>query len=197
VHSRRKEKNIMQEHPLIELYVNLSDAAQNSLVEETLASVDLDGVVRHTLAAVHITQEVMLTLLITDDDGIREMNKQYREQNKPTDVLSFPLMEKPLVDAPEDQLWVPQAEEGAQEGPVFVNPPDMVTNLGDVVISWPTIVRQAASAGHEPITELIFLFSHGILHLVGYDDQTEEGYNAMVHIQNSVLVTMGQKAYQG
>ncbi len=197
----------MQEHPLIELYVNLSDAAQNTLVEQTLAPIDLDGVVRHTLEAVNIAQEVMLTLLITDDDGIREMNKQYREQNKPTDVLSFPLMEKPLVDAPEDQLWTPQdqaegqdEQEGQpseQDNTTFVTPPGMVTNLGDVVISWPTILRQAATAGHEPLTELIYLFSHGILHLVGYDDQTEAGYNAMVNIQNSVLATMGQKAYQG
>ena len=190
----------MQEHPLIELYVNLSDPAQSTLVEQTLASVDLDGVVRHTLQAVNIQQEVMLTLLITDDDGIREMNKQYREQNKATDVLSFPLIEKPLVDAPEDQLWTPQEEEGQaqdQDNAVFVNPPGMVTNLGDVVISWPTIVRQAASAGHGPLTELIYLFSHGILHLVGYDDATEAGYNAMVSVQNAVLATMGQKAYQG
>ncbi len=197
----------MQEHPLIELYVNLSDAAQNTLVEQTLASVDLDGVVRHTLEAVNIGQEAMLTLLITDDDGIREMNKQYREQNKATDVLSFPLMEKPLVDAPAEQLWTPQdqaegqdEQEGQaseQDNATFVTPPGMVTNLGDIVISWPTILRQAAAAGHEPLTELIYLFSHGVLHLVGYDDGTEAGYNAMVSIQNSVLATMGQKAYQG
>jgi probable rRNA maturation factor len=195
----------MQEHPLIELYVNLSDPAQNMLVEQMLASINLDSVVRHTLAAVHIQQEVMLTLLITDDEGIREMNKQYREQNKPTDVLSFPLLEKPLVDAPEDQLWIPQVEEEGQneqaqqeqDNAEFITPPGMITNLGDVVISWPTIERQAATAGHKPLAELIYLFSHGILHLVGYDDGTEAGYNAMVSVQNAVLTTMGQKAYQG
>ena len=44
----------------------------------------------------------MLTLLITNDETIKEMNKQYRQLNKPTDVLSFPLLEKPLVNAPAD-----------------------------------------------------------------------------------------------
>ena len=98
----------MQEHPQIELYITLSDDQQNTLVEQQLSSVDLDDVVRHTLQAVGVTQQVMLTLLITDDAGIREMNAQYRQQDKPTDVLSFPLLEEPLVKAPADLLWVPQ-----------------------------------------------------------------------------------------
>lgn len=187
----------MQEHPLIELYVNLSDEQQNMLIEQALAAINLDRVISLTLQAVNLTQEFMLTLLITDDDGIRDMNKQYREQDKPTDVLSFPLAERPLVDAPIDQLWPPQEDaETAQAGTQFVAPPGMVTNLGDIVISWPTVLRQATDAGHTYQTELIYLLSHGVLHLVGYDDHTESGYEAMVAIQQSILQTMGQKAYK-
>ncbi len=185
----------MHEHTLIELYVNLSDNQLNTQIEQQLSSVDLDGTVVRTLEAVNIHQPTMLTLLITDDDGIRDMNKQYREQNKATDVLSFPLLEQPLAQAPADQLWAPQPATDAEQQaiPPFVNPPDATTNLGDIVMSWPTLVQQATEAGHDTPTELLYLLSHGVLHLVGYDDQTEAGYEAMVRIQHSVLQAGGHK----
>ncbi|GAC1392585.1 MAG: rRNA maturation RNase YbeY [Ktedonobacteraceae bacterium] len=186
----------MSEHPQIELYVTVG--SENASIEELLASAPVDTVVRQTLEMVHITQAVMLTLLVTDDDGIRDMNKQYRQQDKPTDVLSFPLLDQPLVQAPLEQLWtVPAEDETAQtkqQAPAFVTPSDMITNLGDVVMSWPTLVRQATEAGHTPVYELLYLLSHGILHLVGYDDHSEAGYQAMVGIQQSVLQAVGQKA---
>jgi probable rRNA maturation factor len=186
----------MQEHPLIELYVNVGDHQQNTSVEQTFSSVDIDAIVQRTLREVGITQQVMLTLLITDNDGIREMNKQYREQDKPTDVLSFPLLEKPLVQAPEDQLWQPQenAETTTTNTPAFVPPPGAVMNLGDIVMSWPTLVQQASAAGHSAQYELLYLLCHGVLHLVGYDDHTEAGYQAMVSIQVRILRASGQKA---
>lgn len=188
----------MSEHPQIELYVTVGDDSQNTSIEEMLSSAHVDEVVERTLSEVGITQWIMLTLLIIDDEGIRDMNKQYRQQDKPTDVLSFPLLEKPLVNAPTDQLWMPKEEADdpttKQPAPAFVTPPDVITNLGDVVMSWPTIVRQAKEAGHTPIYELVYLLSHGVLHLVGYDDHNEAGYQAMVRIQQSVLQAVGQKA---
>ena len=184
----------MQEHPLIELYVNVGDDQQNTLAEQTLSSVNIDAIVQRTLRAVGITHPVMLTLLVTDDDGIREMNKQYREQNKPTDVLSFPLLEKPLVEAPADQLWQPQENAETTNTPAFVTPPGAVMNLGDIVMSWPTLVQQANATGHSAQYELLYLLCHGVLHLVGYDDHTEAGYQAMVGIQVRVLQESGQKA---
>ena len=186
----------MQEYPLIELYINVGHDQQNTQIEQQLSSVDLDNVALRTLRSAGVKQQVMFTLLITDDDGIRDMNKQYRNQDKPTDVLSFPLLQHPLVDAPVDQLWVtPPAEDAsstielsAQE---FVTPPGIMMNLGDIIMSWPTIMRQATEAGHDPLIELLYLLSHGLLHLVGYDDHTEAGYQAMVDIQQAVLQTLG------
>ncbi len=67
-------------------------------------------------------------------------------------------------------------------------------NLGDIVMSWPTIVQQAKEAGHSSLYELLYLLAHGVLHLVGYDDHTEAGYQAMVRIQEAVLKEIGQKA---
>ncbi|HEX4203940.1 MAG TPA: rRNA maturation RNase YbeY [Ktedonobacteraceae bacterium] len=189
----------MQEHPLIELYITISDEQQNQAVENMLSTVNLDNVVLQTLHLAGIAQQIMLTVLITDDEGIREMNQQYRQQDKPTDVLSFPLLNAPLVQAPADQLWTPQESEAgeqavSEEQPEFVTPPGMVTNLGDIVISWPTIERQAEQAGHSAIYELFYLLSHGVLHLVGYDDHTEAGYQAMVATQEAALRAVGQKA---
>jgi probable rRNA maturation factor len=181
----------MHEHPQIELYVSAGTDAENAAIEQMLASVDVDAVVALTLQRAGIAQPVMLTLLVTSDEDIREMNKQYREQNKATDVLSFPLLEKPLVQAPEDQLWPPTEGGEGEATPAFVTPPGSTLNLGDVVISWPTIVRQAAEVGHGPAYELLYLLSHGILHLIGYDDQTEAGYQAMIGIQHTVLATVG------
>ena len=184
----------MHEHPEIELYITVGDERQNAEVTQLLETVNLDDVVIHTLQAVGVTRSVMLTLLMTDDNGIRDMNKQYRQQDKPTDVLSFPLLEQPLVSAPADQLWPPQETDDQQPAVQFVTPPEMVMNLGDIVMSWPTLQRQAQEVGHSALYELLYLLSHGVLHLVGYDDHTEAGYEAMVQIQQSVLEAIGQKA---
>jgi probable rRNA maturation factor len=183
----------MQEHPLIELYVTVGNDQQNKQIEQLLSSINLDAFVQRTLLQVGITQQVMVTLLVTDEAGIRDMNKQYREQDKPTDVLSFPLLEQPLVEAPADQLWQPQenAETPPANTPPFVNPPGAILNLGDIVMSWPTLLQQARDAGHSGQYELLYLLCHGVLHLVGYDDQTEEGYQAMVGLQNRILQESG------
>jgi len=179
----------MQEHPLIELYITVGNDQQNMAVEQLLATIDLDKVVLRTLRAVNVTQKTMLTLLVTDDNGVRDMNLQFRSQNKPTDVLSFPLLDQPLVQAPAEHLWPPKSDDG-KATPPFVSPPLAVTNLGDIVMSWPTVVKQATALGHDPRYELLYLLSHGVLHLVGYDDQTEAGYQAMVGIQRQVLASL-------
>jgi len=179
----------MSEHAQIELYITVGNDKQNAELEALLSSVNVDDIVARTLSRVNITRPVMVTVLIIDDVGIRDMNKQYREIDTPTDVLSFPLLDRPLVEAPTEQLWTPQ--EQTEQQPDFVTPPDMIMNLGDVVLSWPTIVSQAAQAGHASIYELLYLLSHGVLHLVGYDDHTEAGYQAMVSIQQEVLQAMG------
>ena len=188
-----------EQHPELELYVSVGDDEQNTAIEQMLNDLNVNLVITETLQRVGVTQPVMLTLLITDDDSIRDMNNQYRQQNKPTDVLSFPLLEKPLVDAPADQLWLPPEDAEGQpisggETPAFVTPPGTVTNLGDIVISWPTVTKQAAGAGHSATYELLYLVVHGVLHLVGYDDQSEAGYQTMVRLQQAVLQTVGQRA---
>jgi probable rRNA maturation factor len=183
------------DHPELELYVDTGNDETNAAVQTLLASLPVDQTIERTLQEAGVNEPVVLTLLITNDETIKEMNKQYRQMNKPTDVLSFPLLEKPLVNAPAEQLWQPQeGAEAAQAGTPFVTPPELVTNLGDIVISWPTVQRQATEARHSAGYELLYLLSHGVLHLVGYDDMSEAGYQAMVGTQQSVLQSLGQKA---
>jgi len=191
---------MQDQYSQLELSINTGNDEQNAAIEHVLDSCGVELVVKNTLQAAGVTEPEILTLLITSDDAIRDLNRQYRQQDKATDVLSFPLLDKPLVDAPADQLWMtPEGEEEdqtAQEGsrPVFMTPPELPTNLGDIVISWPTVLKQASEAGHSPTYELLYLISHGVLHLIGYDDQSEAGYSAMVNIQQSVLEAIGQKA---
>src|SRR3989440_5949666 len=191
---------MQDQYPQIELSINTGNDKQNAAIEHVLDSCQVDLVVKNTLQAAGVTEPAILTLLITGDDAIRDLNRQYRQQDKATDVLSFPLLDKPLVNAPVDQLWMtPEGEEeehAAQEGsrPVFITPPELPTNLGDIVISWPIVLRQASEAGHSPTYELLYLISHGVLHLIGYDDQSEAGYYALVNIMQYVLEAMGQKA---
>lgn len=227
----------MAEHASqVELSIDLGNNESDRDLLHLLSTPTLEAVVNLTLQMAAITEPVMLTLLLTSDEAIRNLNKHYRGQDKPTDVLSFPLLDKPFVDAPADQLWTspeapareivetgtagestgrpqgsplhstplpplqtdeenaPAASETGSAKQVFITPPGLTTNLGDIVISWPAVVRQAAGAGHDPTYELLYLLSHGVLHLIGYDDQTEAGYQAMVQIQQAVMKATEQKA---
>ena len=187
-----------EDDPQVELNIEYSDDETRQAILHVLSSSALEHAVKQTLRQAGITQPVNLTVLITDDETIHNLNKQYRQQDKPTDVLSFPLLDTPLVKAPANQLWLPPEDDTQHEAqaksPVFVTPPELATNLGDIVISWPTVLRQAAGSNTSPAYELLYLLSHGTLHLVGYDDQSEAGYQAMVHLQQSVLQALGQKA---
>jgi probable rRNA maturation factor len=100
-----------------------------------------------------------VSLLLTDDETIHALNRDYRDQDKPTDVLSFAQRDQ-RPDAPE----IP--------APALADQPE---NLGDVVISVETAARQAEQHGATLDDELALLTVHGILHLLGYDDMTDEG----------------------
>ncbi len=184
----------------LELSIDLGNDESDTALLHLISSLPLEAVVNQTLHEAGVLQPVMLTLLISNDETIGNLNKQYRGQDKPTDVLSFPLLDKPIVNAPTDQLWtLPEATNGERTETrvtkqVFVTPTELPTNLGDIVISWPTLVRQATEVSHNSTYELLYLLAHGVLHLVGYDDQTEAGYQAMIRIQQAVMDATEQKA---
>lgn len=107
----------------------------------------LQRVVEHCLTVRDFDSEVELSLLITDDETVRELNQRYRGTNEPTDVLSFALTE------------------GKPDSSPFITPPDGILHLGEVIISYPQAARQAEEAGHEVEQELALLVIKGELWL--------------------------------
>lgn len=102
-----------------------------------------------------------VTIRLTDDAEVHELNRRYRGYDKPTDVLSF---------AQRDQM---------ADAPPPPDLPGMPTILGDVIISVDTARKQAATQSVTLEEELSLLVVHGILHLLGYEDETEEGAEQM------------------
>ncbi|MDQ0286487.1 putative rRNA maturation factor [Desulfofundulus luciae] len=115
-----------------------------------------------------------VSLVFVDDEYIHRLNREYRGVDRPTDVLSFALQEgEPMPDAGEETL------------------------LGDVVISLETARRQSEEYGHSFEREVAFLVAHGVLHLLGYDHQTEEGGRAMREKEEAVLGRLGLGRQEG
>lgn len=106
-----------------------------------------------------------LEVLVTSDEVIHALNREYRGYDEPTDVLSFALAGE--VAEPGEPGPLPVS--ARPEGLVFILPPDQVTHLGQVVVSYPRAVAQARAAGHSTERELALLTAHGVLHLLGFD----------------------------
>jgi probable rRNA maturation factor len=113
-----------------------------------------------------------LSLRLTTDAEIRTLNSQFRHKDQPTDVLSFAAME---VDFP-------------QMGDSSV---DLALYLGDIIISVETAVRQAPEHGYSLRTELAWLASHGLLHLLGWDHPDEQSLLLMLQQQDIFLARSG------
>ena len=200
---------------VLEVACNVTDTLEQAV---DLGEEDLLRVALLTLERVQIEESVEISLLVTDDDGLRELNREFRGRDEATDVLSFPLLDTPLVEAPADELWQPDEdaaddsadvgvgadgrgswpssdgqradesdEDGDDDGDEDGDDEDAPLHLGDIAISRDAVVRQAAAAGHSIAWECAYLFAHGLLHLMGYDDSTDAGYQAMVAHQEAVL----------
>jgi probable rRNA maturation factor len=113
-----------------------------------------------------------VSLRLTDDPQMQVLNAQYRQLDRPTDVLAFAALE---VDCP-------QPDEMSSSEPLY---------LGDIVISIDTAHRQAQQQGHPLKTELAWLASHGFLHLLGWDHPDEESLTQMLDRQETLLRAIG------
>lgn len=150
----------------------------NVLIEEGI-EVDIEaewmqGVVEKILVSENMPLNVEVSLLLTGQERIQELNREYRGKDKPTDVLSFALSEQ--KDDPE-----PTA---------FIGPPDGLMHLGEVIISYPQAVIQAEEHGHSPKKEMAILIVHGILHILGYDHEKPELEPAMEAKEKAIMAEM-------
>lgn len=131
-----------------------------------------NDVVKESLRYEEFDTECEVSLSIVSNDEIQEINKQFREIDAPTDVLSFPLL---------------TFEEGEQAD---VNENNEIM-LGDIIISIDKAKAQAEEYGHGLRRELAFLTAHSMLHLMGYDHMEEEEQKEMFKKQDDILNNLG------
>lgn len=140
-----------------------------------------DYVEKVILAAMDFVEcpyEAEVNVLFTDNAGIHEMNKEYREIDRPTDVLSFPMVEYEIPGT-FDSLEEEQSD--------CFHPETGELLLGDIVLSYDKIKEQALEFGHSELRELCFLVAHSMLHLFGYDHMEEEERIRMEQMQREIL----------
>lgn len=126
--------------------------------------------------------EAEVNVILTDNEDIRAINLQFRNIDRPTDVLSFPMVD---YDEPADF-------EHLEDMPGdYFNPETGELLLGDIVISVDKVIEQAESYGHSETRELAFLVAHSMLHLFGYDHMEDEERVAMEKKQEEILERRG------
>ena len=121
---------------------------------------------------------VEVNLTLTNNEGIHIINKEYRQIDRPTDVLSFPLLS---YDKPGDFSFLEDENEDN------FNPDTGEVMLGDIIISVEKVFEQANEYGHSPRREFAFLITHSMLHLFGYDHMEPDEAAVMEAKQRAIL----------
>ena len=147
----------------MELYFdNQVDEAYSSLEERYLHIMET----AFSMLGVNVNYEVDCSLV--DDKTIQDINRDYRKIDRVTDVISFAFNDD---DDPMDQI----------------NDPDVPRMLGEIFVCVPQALRQAKEIGNSDLRELRFLFTHGLLHLLGYDHMKKEDEEIMFPLQEKIL----------
>lgn len=153
---------------------------------EVRFSFDVEKTVRDVADAVLVMEkcpyEVQINVLLTDNEGIHEYNREYRGIDKETDVLSFP-----NVDFEHEADF--EIDENKEAD--YFDPDTGELILGDIIISVDRVISQAEDYGHSIKREFAFLIAHSMLHLCGYDHMLEEEAAIMEAKQDKVLTGLG------
>jgi probable rRNA maturation factor len=112
-----------------------------------------------------LKNKLEVSVIVVGDKKIQTLNKNFRHKNKVTDVLSF----------------------RQSEGQKIVQPQELIDYLGEIFICWPQIVRQSKLYGNTAREEFQLMLVHGLLHLLGYDDQTVSADKKMKKIQDKII----------
>jgi probable rRNA maturation factor len=125
----------------------------------------LKKIISQTAQELKFKKKFGVAVLLVGDKQIKDLNKKYRHKNKITDVLSF----------------------SQKEGEKFPLPQKEKNYLGEIIICYPQLKRQAKIFKQTEEKEFALLLIHGFLHLLGFDDQTSSGYKKMEKLQNKIL----------
>lgn len=126
--------------------------------------------------------ECEINVILTDNNGIHQINKECRDIDRPTDVLSFPMVE---YEQPGDFGSIEEQQ------PECFHPESGELMLGDIIISLDKVEEQAESYGHSNRREYAFLIAHSMLHLMGYDHMEPEEEKIMFAKQEEILKQLG------
>ena len=138
----------------------------------------LEQIMETVLETENCPYETTVNLLLTDRNGIREYNREYRDLDKETDVLSFPNI--PFVKA--GDFTIVEEDEAA-----YFDPDSGELVLGDIILSADHVAAQAQEYGHSLLREFAFLIAHSMFHLCGYDHMTPQEATIMERKQEEVL----------
>ena len=144
-------------------------------LEEHLGVSWLQSVAEQVLIAQDTGSGVELGLVITNQERVQQLNRSYLGKDEPTDVLAFSMLPEPLASG-----------ESEASSP-FVQPPDGVLHLGEVIVSYPQAVIQAEEHRHSVKREIAILIIHGLLHLLGYDHDKPELERPMKTREEEIL----------
>lgn len=134
----------------------------------------IKNVVQNVLKAEKIIHDVDVYITLTNNNEIHKINKEYRNVDNPTDVLSFPMYEREEID------FLRKDKVGDEE-----------EILGDIIISIDKVKEQSEEYGHSFERELAYLVTHGMLHLLGYDHMVEDEKKVMREREEEILSGMG------
>lgn len=141
-----------------------------------------DSVIAAAVEYEKFPYEAEINLTLTDDENIKNINREFRQIDRSTDVLSFPLLEyeKPADFSDIEEQWGD-----------CINPDTGEVMLGDIVISLDHVAAQAQEYGHSQLREYAFLIVHSMLHLFGYDHMIPEEAQQMEWHQKQILNVLG------
>lgn len=139
-------------------------------------------VIEAALDAEKCPYEVEINVLLTDNNGIQEFNREYRGIDRETDVLSFPNVDY-NEPANYENVELEQAD--------YFNPDTEELMLGDIILSVDRAYEQAEQYGHSVLREFSFLVAHSMLHLLGYDHMVPEEASVMEEKQEAILTNLG------
>ncbi|MDN4074802.1 rRNA maturation RNase YbeY [Fictibacillus terranigra] len=151
------------------LHIDFTDETERITPEQTE---ELTNLLNHAAVMEGIPDETELSVTFVTNERIHEINKQYRDKDTPTDVISF-------------------AMEEMGEGEMEITGADLPRTLGDIIISVEIAKGQAEEYGHSFMRELGFLTVHGFLHLLGYDHMNEQDEKKMFGRQDQILNEYG------
>ncbi len=161
------------------LYENETDFTPD-FSEEEIAKLVCEAVLKEE----KFTYPSEVNISVTDNEGIRQVNAEFRKIDKATDVLSFPAYD----------FENPGKYENLSKEPGFemnINPDTGNFVLGDILLSYERILSQAEDYGHSVKREFAFLIAHSMLHLLGYDHMSEEEAGVMEAKQEKILNEIG------